>query len=355
MSQSSLANKPSETLTGFDTIHAHMLRFFPELVEELGGHPDVLLKQTGIERSASDNPPHANYRQFVALLERAAADLVCPDFGMRLAALQAETAIAGPFVEAMRNASTFGNALQFVCSHSYAHSLAAGIWLKRSLSGNHTVIGHDILLDRLPQKAQAMEHILLSGHLLALNLTEGRARARRVLFRHQPLSSLKAYRQYFGCEVRFGRSADAIAYNDADLACALFPPDPRGYRSATALIEARFTQRVPPLQARARGIITHFLGTDLCTKERVAAELGMHARTMHRRLVAAGTSFQQIKDEVRRDRLIYYLGETGIEFGLISEKLGFSEQAVLTRCCRKWFAMSPTRLRSELQSKLPGS
>lgn len=332
-----------------------MLRFFPEQVEELGGHPGLLLKQVGIEYSGPGCLIPANYRQYVALLERAAVDLVCPDFGMKLAALQAEIATAGPFVDAMRNASTFGNALQFVCSHSYAHSLAAGIWLKRSLSGNQTVIGHDILLDRLPQKAQAMEHILLSGHLLTLNLTEGRVRARRVLFRHQPLSSLKAYRQYFGCEVRFGRSADAIAYNDADLSCALSPPDPRAYQSAAALIESRFPQRVPPLQARARGIITHFLGTDLCTKERVAAELGMHARTLHRRLVEAGTSFQQIKNEVRRDRIMYYVAETALEFGLISEKLGFSEQAVLTRCCRKWFAMSPSQLRSELQSKLPGS
>jgi AraC-like DNA-binding protein len=340
---------------GFEAIHAHILRFFPELVEELGGHPDLLLKQAGIEHANAGDPPHANYRQFVGLLERAAADLVCPDFGMQLAALQAEVSAAGPFVDAMRNATTFGNALQFVCSHSYAHSLAAGIWMKRSLSGNHTVLGHDILLDRLPQKAQAMEHILLSGHLLTHHLTEGRVRPRRVLFRHQPLSPLKTYRQYFGCEVRFGRSADAIAYNDADLACALSPPDPQAYESATTLIESRFPQRKPPLQARARGVITHFLGTDLCTKERVAAELGMHSRTMHRHLVAAGTSFQQIKDEVRRDRIMYYLGETGLEFGLISEKLGFSEQAVLTRCCRKWFAMSPTRLRSELQSKSPSS
>ena len=54
--------------------------------------------------------------------------------------------------------------------------------------------------------------------------------------------------------------------------------------------------------ADIRGIVTHVLGTELCTRERIAAELGLHPRTMVRRLAAEGTSFQRIKDEVRRDR-----------------------------------------------------
>lgn len=343
-----IAKDASEAPDAFDVIHADMLRFFPELAEELGGYPDLLLKQVGIELPEADHRPQANYRQFVLLMERAASDLVCPNFGMQLAALQAETAIAGPFGDAMRNSRTFGEALHFACSHSYAHSLAAGIWLKRSQSGRNIIAGHDILLDRLPHKAQAMEYILLVGHLMALGLTHSKVRSRRVLFRHQPLSTAKTYRQYFGCEVRFGQRADAVVYSDADLACALSPPDPEAYQSATAFIEARFSYRKSPLAAQVRGIVTHFLGTELCTKDRVAAELGLHARTMHRHLAKADTSFQKIKDEVRRDRIVYYLGQTGLDFSAISEKLGFSEQAVMTRCCHKWFAMPPTKLRAEL-------
>ena len=81
-------------------------------------------------------------------------------------------------------------------------------------------------------------------------------------------------------------------------------------------------------------------------REQVAAALSMHPRTMLRRLAEEGTTFRQIKDEVRRDRMLYYVRQTGLEFGTISEKLGFAEQAVMTRSCRKWFAMSPTVLRA---------
>ena len=91
----------------------------------------------------------------------------------------------------------------------------------------------------------------------------------------------------------------------------------------------------------------HFLGTENCTNDRIATALHLHPRTMHRRLDAEGTSFQQIKDEVRRDVMLYYLQQTQLEFALISERLGFAEQAVMTRSCNRWFSASPTKLRSQ--------
>jgi hypothetical protein len=53
--------------------------------------------------------------------------------------------------------------------------------------------------------------------------TGGALRARRVDFRHQPLSPLAVYRRYFGCDVRFGQSADGIVYGKDALACLSAP------------------------------------------------------------------------------------------------------------------------------------
>src|SRR4029077_9913922 len=100
-------------------------------------------------------------------------------------------------------------------------------------------------------------------------------------------------------------------------------------------------------RAQVRGVIMRLLGTEHCTNERIAAELHFHARTLHRRLASDGTSFQQIKDEVRRDVVLYYRQETNLDFGRISEKLGFAEQSVMTRRCNRWFSASPTKLRSQ--------
>ena len=285
-------------------VHARMLRFFPDLVQELGGDPDRLMLGADID-PAQPGRSEATYRQIVYLLDLAASELDCPDFGLRLAQRQGGKGLFGPLGRVMQNSRTFGDALNYVASHNYAHSLAAHIWQRRSATGQGLFAAHDILVEGLAHKAQAVEHIILAGHLAALEITGGRARARKISFRHQALSPVRTYRRYFGCDVRFGAEQDGIWFSDRDLAAPIVDPDARLYQAATAYIESRFSERRPPLHAEARGLVMQFLGTELCRNERIAAELNLHPRTMHRRLKEEGTSFQQVKDEVRRDFMLY--------------------------------------------------
>jgi AraC-like DNA-binding protein len=323
----------------FDAVHARMLCCFPELAEELGGNPGALLARAGIAA-----PGHATYRQAIHLLELAAGELACPDFGLRLAQMQGGGAMFGPLGQAMRNSRTFGEALAYVGQHAYAHSLAARIRITR-LPGGGAFSAHDILLDGVPVKTQLIEQIILVGHLAAMEITGGHARARRVHFRHQPVSPPRTYRRFFGCEVRFGQGEDGVLFSAADFACPVVDPDAEAFARATAFIDSAFPRHLPPLHAQVRGVIMQHLGSDLCTNDDVAAELHLHPRTLHRKLHAEGTSFQKIKDEVRRDVMLYYLQETRLDFTRISERLGFAEQSVMTRTCNRWFAASPTSVR----------
>ncbi len=331
---------------GFDVVHAPLLLGFPELVAELGGDPAPLLQRVGIDPAALEGESFsATYRQLVILLEIAATDLQCPDFGLRLARRQQDSKEFGPLGTVMKSSTTFGEALDYVCTHNYVHSLAARVWLQQLTTERAVFVGHDILLDGIPNKSQVMEQVMLIGHLTSMEMTGGRARARRIHFRHQPVSPLRVYRRDFGCEVRFGQNEDGVVYSNEDLAQPLIDPDSRAFEEMIAFIERQFTERRPPMHAEVRGILMRLLGTPDSSNERVAGELNLHLRTLHRRLSAEGTSFQRIKDEVRRDVLLYYLRQTDLEFARISEKLGFAEQSVMTRRCNRWFSASPTRVR----------
>lgn len=334
---------PLGETAGYDVVHARLLRLFPELATSLGGDPGELMRTAGI---ADAEAQQITYRQAVNLLESSARVLDCSDFGLRLAARQQlGGGMFGPLGMVMRNSRTFGEALAYVRDHTYAHSLAARIWHERRDGMLFT--GHDILLDRLPGRSQAMEHVMLSGHLMALEMTGGRARSRRVHFRHQPLSSLAVYRRHFGCEVLFGQNEDGVLFADHDLACAIVDSDAEAYRAVVRYIDAEFTRHRPPIDAQVRGVMMRLLASGDSSNARVAAELGLHLRTLHRRLCEEGTSFQRLKDNVRREAMLYYLQRTQIDFARISERLGFAEQSVMTRCCNRWFGMSPTRLRGE--------
>jgi AraC-like DNA-binding protein len=329
----------------YDRVHAPLLRCFADLVAGLGGDAPALMRAAGLDPHAStDGAPRITYRQAVTLIEHSAAALGCPDFGMRLATRQGGD-VYGPLGSVMRHSATFGDALDYVSTHTYAHSLAARVWIKRLRDG--VFVGHDILLDRMPHRSQAMEQLLLVGHLSTLEITGGRARARRVHFRHLPISLRKIYRRHFGCEVRFGQNEDGIVYSDRDLASAIVASDAHAYRRAVAFIDTTFERQHPPLHAQVRGLVMQRLNGGDCTNARIAADLGLHLRTLHRRLAAEDTSFQRIKDEVRRDLMLYYSRQTGLDFARISERLGFAEQSVLTRNCRRWFAATPTGIRAQ--------
>ena len=347
---------PRDTITGaFDVVHARVLHGFADLVTALGGDCVALLRQVGI--TPEDGPDGLTYRQMIDVIEYAAQALQCPDFGMRLALRQGGK-VFGPLGLVMRHSRNFGEALDYVVNHTFAHSLAARIWHRKFPAEKMIFSGHDILLEGMPGKGQAMEQLMLTGHLTAMEITGGAVRARKVHFRHQPISSRPVYHRYFACEVRFGQSEDGVFFSEQDMACPVIGSDPDARLHAASFIETAFPVQRPPLHALARGMILRFLGTDECTNEAIAAALNLHPRTLHRRLAGEGTSFQRIKDEVRRDFMLYYIRQTDLDFCNISEKLGFAEQSVMSRYSHRWFASSPSTLRAQAAAgsahRLPG-
>jgi AraC-like DNA-binding protein len=333
--------------TAFELAHAGMVQCFPELVAELGGDPDDFMKQAGLQppalhRSAS----RLSYRSMIELLEHAAARLHRPDFGMRLAALQGGWKVFGPIGVVMKNSNTFGDALRYVMKHIHAHIPAASVWIEPERTGQKIFAGFDILLANIPHRSQALEQVMLLGHLNALEITKGRVRAREVHFRHRPISSPSTYRDYFGCEVRFDQPAAGVVFTQDDLNAPILDPEAEHYQMAAFFIDSKFPVAVTPLHARVRGSIMRHLGVSECSIERIAEELCVHPRTLHRRLKWEGKSFEDIKDEVRRDVAQYYLERTDVPFTHISEKLGYSETSVLSRSCMRWFGSSPSDLRT---------
>jgi AraC-like DNA-binding protein len=319
---------------------------FPELVEELGGDSTSLLRRVTIDPTMlRRGQSEVSYRQLMDLVTIAARELDCPDFGMRLAKHQAH-AIRTPLLKIVQSSATLGDALDEVVRHSYAHSLAATVWLRKSPDEETVMLGHDILIAGAQDRRQAIEQILLVEYLTCLAATAGQARARRVEFRHQPISPPARYRAYFGCEARFDQPVDAIVYGEQALSVPISTPDPTSRRQTIAGIDAAFAQHKPPLPARTRGLIVHLLGSERCSVVEVASNLGLHERTLHRTLRREGTSFQEIKNQVRRDLLIDYLDRTDFPLAQISERLGFAEQSAMTRFCRRWLGTSPSKRRA---------
>lgn len=75
--------------------------------------------------------------------------------------------------------------------------------------------------------------------------------------------------------------------------------------------------------------------------EHAAEGLNMSLRTLHRRLAHEGTSYQSIKDELRRDIAIQKLSRGHEPLAAISADLGFDSTASFHRAFRGWTGDTP--------------
>ena len=78
----------------------------------------------------------------------------------------------------------------------------------------------------------------------------------------------------------------------------------------------------------------------------VAEEFDIAPTTLRRRLNAEGTSFQDIKDDLRRDAAIHHLCHSAMSVADIAALLGFQEPSAFHRAFRKWCGAQPGEYRT---------
>jgi len=81
----------------------------------------------------------------------------------------------------------------------------------------------------------------------------------------------------------------------------------------------------------------------------VAGELHLSPRTLHRRLEDEGSSFQAIKDSLRRDLAIDRLDKTQQPLARIAADLGFADPSAFYRAFVSWTGMAPAHYRKRLR------
>jgi AraC-like DNA-binding protein len=81
----------------------------------------------------------------------------------------------------------------------------------------------------------------------------------------------------------------------------------------------------------------------------IANAFNISGRTLRRQLSEAGTSFQKLLDNQRRQYAIHCLQNTDMSTEDIAEALGFSDVANFRHAFKKWVGLSPAMYRQQFQ------
>lgn len=80
--------------------------------------------------------------------------------------------------------------------------------------------------------------------------------------------------------------------------------------------------------------------------EWVASQFHMTSRNLRRHLREEKTTYQKIKDRLRRDKAIFYLTRQELSISQIAREVGYNEPAVFTRAFKQWTGVSPRAYRN---------
>jgi AraC-like DNA-binding protein len=163
------------------------------------------------------------------------------------------------------------------------------------------------------------------------------------------------YGLLFGTDCRFDAPVTAITFDRALL--------DRPVAQDEAALRA-FLRRLPldvlarmdygsEVSAQVRRLLNKAVGdatvVGLPGPEQVAASLSIRPQTLRRKLAAEQTSFQQVRDQLRRDVAVSALARGDASIEKLSERLGFSEPSAFHRAFRRWTGATPRAYQGSYQ------
>lgn len=327
-------------------MRAGALQGFDELVRRWGHDPLRLRRRRGLAgRGAARDPETMVSLNAVALLlDDAARACQRADFGLRLGTTF-DPAMLGLLAVVVQGAETAGAALVDASRYLFVHSPNYQMVLEPEQHEPWRTLRFDVEIDDDVPLRQLIDGCLMSLVNLGRAMTGPGLTPVSVALPHSPVASPQTYRELFGAPVLFEQPKAALHLPAALLDAPLQVVRPDLRRHALAYLAERYPNSDTTMTTLVRNVLRGTIGVSRGRKTDVAALLGLHPRTLQRRLSAEGQTFEAIRDDVHRTATWRLLTESTLPLGQTAHVLGFSEQSSMNRSVRGWFDATPKEIR----------
>ena len=330
-------------------IRAANLAGVEQLMAELGGDGAALLARYHIDPARiRDTEAYVSQDAVVAVLEQAARECDCPDFGLRLVRWQGLNML-GPVAVITQNSETVLDAFYSLGRYLHVHGpgLKLGL-LGRNHSGDYCF---EFRMDGLSRDhaVQGYELSIANGAHILKMLAGQNARPARVYFTHAARSPLNTYRKTFGCELEFSSPYCGFDLSAADMHKRLSGADLYTRDMAERYLKASYPDDCR-VSDQVKDLIYRLLTIGQCGLAPIAEALAMHPRSLQRALRSEGFSYEVLLEDIRKEKARHYLSQSQLRFSQIAAMLGYSDQSTFNRACKRWYNGTPKQIRSDLQS-----
>lgn len=198
-----------------------------------------------------------------------------------------------------------------------------------------------------PRRMFAYGAFLMIMHGLACWLVGRRIPLLAAEFRCPAPEHADEYRVLFCPEVVFDRPRTFVTFDAAYLALPTLR-DEAAMKQFLRCAPANFLVKYrhsDSLAARIRRRLRRHPPAEWPDFDALAQEFHAAPATLRRRLDEEGQTYRGLKDELRRDMAIDYLGRRGLAVSEVASRLGFAEPSAFHRAFRKWTGGTPGEYR----------
>ena len=330
------------------TVWVKLVQGILNAAEKANLDAQALLSAVGLDSSIlKDSDARISHEKYCALwweITRSSGDEA---IGLRLAQLAEPTDldVIGYAVESCPN---LGEALLRVGHYCrLAHEGAKFTWERdgKVVKLTHTVPGTPIPPPEADFQLTSADIVLNCRRMTGVDWIP-----LRVGFQYQQPEDVSAYHRLFRAPIEFEQPINFVIF----YAALLDQPFPKANPGLFAVLDRYIIELLTKLPRQesivdsVRQEISIGLRGGAPGLEAIALRLGMASRTLQRKLKEAGTSHQELLDEMRRELSIYYLQERQMAVYEVAFLLGFSETSAFHRAFKRWTGKTPGEFRRTL-------
>jgi AraC-like DNA-binding protein len=315
---------------------------FGDLVEKLGADPKQVLKRAGLDAGVLDRPDEwISFRSVIVAYELAAAATDCGNFGIRLSDHR-DLSFLGPIVLIIKYSRNLEQGLSSCMNYMRAHNTGYTPVLE---VGRYTASWQIQVDPRLRTHAsQWFEESLLTAIKVARIFLGEDFLPRAVCCQHARIEGTD-YERYFGSVMEFRAPFDGIVFNREDLRSPNPIDDQHVHRFLLDYLDSRVLRADEDLSAAVRSLLKKLIPTGKFSVDVLADQLGLHRRTLQRRLKQAGLTYAELLDESRASMARDYLATRNLPMGNLAYLLGYADQSAFNHAFRRWYGMTPRQWR----------
>jgi len=340
---------PRSSLGGLTSARALLTAFagLPDLLESFGVPSAPVLRNCGLTRADLNDPDRtASIQEMSRLLSRSTELANCEHFGLFLSR-SVNLRSLGLVGRLVRFAPTVEAALDELCTNFAVHDTGGIVEVR--LEHETATLAYTVHATGIATPEQVYDFATGVMRNIMLELCGAEWQPSLVMLPRKSPRNLVPYRAIFDAPLQFDAVTAAVAFPGHWLSQPVPGADPVLYRLLLREVQARMEEGNPLVCGDVRRAIVGQLHEGECSRREVARVLGLHERTLCRRLQSSGTTFQELLDEVRSEIAQQLLHDTHVPIAQIAQALGFRNSTVMARAFRRWNGLSPREYRNGLR------